>query len=261
MRALLLLLAFAASGWAENFRLYLKDGGFHVVREYQVLEDRVRYYSVERSDWEEIPTGLVDLKRTEGERKTRADEFQKRAAMDDAEEKFERAMAREIASVPVEPGLYLPRDGKIVPLKMAELRSTVNRKQSILKILSPIPIIPGKTTLELDGPNSALDIPDIRPTFYFRLGDMNKFGIVRLTPSKNGRRQVGVMNVEPMTKQIFFELQSVDVFRQQVKGDLYKVWPSVDLTPGEYAFVQSTEEQGWIQLWDFRVPSGAHRPE
>jgi hypothetical protein len=262
MRALLLLLAFAAAGWAENFRLYLKDGGFHLVREYQVAEDRIRYYSVERSDWEEIPADLVDLKRTEAERKSRVDEEKKRAAMDDAEEKFERAMAREISSVPHEPGLYLARDGKATTLKMAEIRSTVNKKQSILKILSPIPIIPGKTALELDGANSALDIPDVRPSFYFRIGDMNRFGIIRLAAAKNGRRDVGTMIVEPATKQIFFELRTVDVFRQQLQGDLYKVWPTADLTPGEYAFVQFTEEQGYIQLWDFRVPPGAvQRPE
>jgi hypothetical protein len=40
---------------AANFRLYLKDGSFHLVREYKVEGDRVNYYSVERSDWEEVP--------------------------------------------------------------------------------------------------------------------------------------------------------------------------------------------------------------
>ena len=47
----LFVLAFLA--WAANLKLYLKDGSFQVVREYQVQTDRVRYYSIERSDWEE----------------------------------------------------------------------------------------------------------------------------------------------------------------------------------------------------------------
>ena len=40
----LLLLVFTA--WAANLKLYLKDGGYHIVREYQVQSDRVHFYSV-----------------------------------------------------------------------------------------------------------------------------------------------------------------------------------------------------------------------
>lgn len=52
---------FVGSVWAANVKLFLTDGTWHWVREYQVLADRVRYYSVERSDWEEIPLSLADL--------------------------------------------------------------------------------------------------------------------------------------------------------------------------------------------------------
>ena len=66
-RYLFALFALAVTAWAANFKLYLKDGTYQIVREYKVQSDRIRYYSVERSDWEEIPSELVDLKRTESE--------------------------------------------------------------------------------------------------------------------------------------------------------------------------------------------------
>ena len=66
-RAIIALFVLTVAAFAANIKLYLKDGGFHLVREYQVQTDRVRYYSVERSQWEEIPLDLVDLKRTESE--------------------------------------------------------------------------------------------------------------------------------------------------------------------------------------------------
>ncbi len=254
MRVLLAILVFAALAFAENFKLYLKDGSHHVVREYQVVEDRVRYYSVERSDFEELPLELVDLKKTDAERKTRAEEEKKHAAFDDAEEKFEREIAREIARVPQDPGVYfVQEDQKMIELKTAEVKVINDKKRSILKVMSPIPIVAGKSVLVLAGDNSNVVVPYERPNFYFRIDSVQRFGIIRMKPSKAGR-QVAIWNIEPMTKLIAFEMELVDVFRQQLKDNLYKLWPTKPLSPGEYAVVQYVEGDGQIQVWDFRVP-------
>jgi hypothetical protein len=42
-----------APGLAHNHRLILKDGTYQIVRQYQVMGDRVRYMSLERGgEWE-----------------------------------------------------------------------------------------------------------------------------------------------------------------------------------------------------------------
>src|SRR5882672_7505117 len=103
-RYLLFLLALCA--FAANVKLYLKDGGYHLVREYKVEADRVRYYSLERSDWEEIPLTLVDLKRTETEVSERQAVIEKEAKMITAEDQAEKEHAKEVARIPQGPGVY-----------------------------------------------------------------------------------------------------------------------------------------------------------
>ncbi len=49
-----------APGLAHNHRLILKDGNYQIVRQYEVVGDRVRYLSLERGEWEELPYNLVD---------------------------------------------------------------------------------------------------------------------------------------------------------------------------------------------------------
>ncbi|MBI5085474.1 MAG: hypothetical protein HZB13_12850 [Acidobacteria bacterium] len=256
MRVLIAVLLLAVLAWAENFRLYLKDGTHHVVREYQVRQDRVRYYSVERSDWEDLPLELVDLKKTEGERRNRVEEEKKQAAVEDAEEKFDREMAREVSSIPESPGVYFVREGKVVEIKLAEVKAQTNKKRSILKAMSPIPIVAGKAVLEVSGEHAALAVPSNKPELYFRIDNLARFSIVRMKPRK-AARQVAIWNLEPVSKQVFFDMEQVEVFRQQVRDNLYKVWPAKTLAPGEYALVQYVEGDGQIQAWDFRVEDGS----
>ncbi|KAA6460128.1 hypothetical protein DYQ86_13830 [Acidobacteria bacterium AB60] len=110
-----------------NQRLILKDGSYQIVRKYEVVGDRVRYISVERSgEWEEMPNELVDWEAT---RKWARDHTQpaaedpseamKEAETIDKEEAAERD--EEAARMPeVAKGLELPDQDSVFALDTFE---------------------------------------------------------------------------------------------------------------------------------------------
>ena len=252
MRRVLLAALLVPALWAANIKLYLKDGSFHIVREYQQAGDRVKYFSSERSEWEEIPLELVDLKRTKQESADSESERKEEASAIDAEEKAEREMRREIERVPVNPGVYLISGEDLKSIPQAESKVVNNRRRSILKAMSPIPIVAGKATVELDGAASAFTVKGDRPEFYIRLAADERFGLARLKPGKNSRI-VQTWNIIPVTKEIVEETDAVELFRQQVAEGLYKIWPTKPIAPGEYAVIEYTEGKGNLQVWDFRL--------
>ena len=254
VRIILAALLFACLALASNFRLYMADGSFHTVSEYKVEQDRVRYYSTERSDWEELPLSLVDLKRTEAERTQVVEESKKAAAADDAEEQYEREQELERSRIPMNAGVYVIDGSKVNPVKQAESKIVINKKRLLLTKVSPIPLFAGKATIEVDGAHSAVVFTEERPTFWFRLSTYERFGIVRCT-SKKDSRVVEIWNIISVAKEqeVIEDRDEIDVFRQQVGDDLYKIWPQKPLEPGEYAVVEYTQGQRNTQIWDFRI--------
>jgi hypothetical protein len=257
LRRALILLALAAASWGANLRLYLKDGTYHVVREYEVLEDRVRYYSVERGDWEEIPLDLVDLQKTKAEVRERREAVEKEAAVLSAEEKVEREQREEAARVPQDVGVFWVTGTELQALKQAEPKVVTSKRRSVLKILTPVPVVAGKATVELDGERSSNVVTSGKPEFYIRLAVEERFGIIKLAP-KGGARVVEKWSVVPVTNEIITEQQHIDILRKQVDDGVYKVWPKQPLEPGEYAVVEYTEGKGNTQIWDFSCRPAAN---
>ncbi len=256
-RAIIALFVLSLAAFAANIKLYLKDGGFHLVREYQVETDRVRYYSVERSQWEEMPLDLVDLKRTESEiadRKTQLAEENKVVA---EEEQAVREARAEVAKIPRDPGVYYVEDSAVKPIKVAESKMHNYKGRTVLQVLSPIPVVTGKSTLELDGIHSQNIFTNPEQEFYIQLANDERFGIVKLTPEK-GVRIVEKITLVPVSKEIVEEPIEVQVFRKQMTQDgLNKLWPMKPMEPGEYAVVEYTPGKTNMQVWDFAVaPAG-----
>jgi hypothetical protein len=148
-------------------------------------------------------------------------------------------------------------DNTVKPIKVAESKVHNNKGRTVLQVLSPVPAVSGKATLELDGLHSQNVLTNPEQEFYIQLSAEERFGIVKLTPEK-GVRIVEKITIVQVTKEVIEEPIEVQVFRKQMTQDLlYKLWPMKPLEPGEYAVVQYTSGKTNMQVWDFAIrPAG-----
>ena len=238
---------------AENLKLYLKDGSDHMVREYQVMGDRVRFYSLERSAWEEIPLEFVDLEKTKQEQNRLAEENRARAEEDRVERQAEREGRTELQRVPLDDGLYWVNGDQILPAAQGETKVVgQSKRRAVLKVIAPLPIVTGKQTVELAGTQSKFVVraSDGKPQFYFRLSTPERFGLVRMKLKKDSRI-VQEITVIPVSKEIVEEQQEIEVFRQQLAPAVFKIWPVEPLEPGEYGIIQFIPGKANLRVWDF----------
>ncbi len=243
------------TAWAVNVKLYLKDGGYHLVREYQVQTDRVRFYSVERSQWEEIPLDMVDLKRTEAEAGARQEKLEKDAKSLTEESEERKAIQKEMLRIPQNAGVYWLQGSETKTLPVAESTVHTDKGRKILRYLSTMPqMMNGKGTLEIQGAHSLNVFTNPDQEFYIQLSESEGFGIVKLTSSKSGVRVVEDLTFIPATKEVEEQLDPLEIIQYELApGGLYKIWAKDPLRPGEYAVVQYTLGKLNIQVWDFAV--------
>jgi hypothetical protein len=175
-------------GTATNHRLILKDGSYQLVRKYEIVGDRVRYISIERSgEWEELPENLIDwdaTRRWERDHTVKtanqADDSSpamKEAENIDKEEAAERDQA--LARRPeVAKGLELPdEDGvfaldtfhgspELVELLPSEMGANAKTKHGINTLN---PMAGSNASLELDGAHAKVHLHVNDPVLYLSL--------------------------------------------------------------------------------------------
>jgi hypothetical protein len=161
-----------------NERLILKDGTYQVVTKYQKVGDRVRYFSAERGQWEELPAELVDWAATETyakEHKPGAEPVSPavpEAAAIDQEEQHARARTPDVS-----PGLRLPDQDGIWALDtfhdqpelvaLAQNSASVNRETShnvLRATLNPLGGI--QQNVQIQGAESRVKLHVNDPAFY-----------------------------------------------------------------------------------------------
>ena len=165
-------------------RLILKDGSYQSITKYEVKGDRVRYYSAEREEWEELPSSLVDWPATEKFEKERAaTPTLPEAALIDKETDADRGAGA--SHLPqVAPGLHLPElsgmflldnfkgQPQLVEVQQDEGDVSRGSKASVLRG-AIVPIAGAKQTIELDGEHSTVYAHVAVPSIYINPEDQS----------------------------------------------------------------------------------------
>src|SRR5438874_5246129 len=177
LMACLCLTSPGASAQQLAKRLILKDGSYQLATKWEKKANRVRYFSAERNDWEEIPNTLVDWDATDKYEKDRAaGKPAPEAVVLDKELEAER-QADEAKSPHVAPGLRLPDEGGVVLLdnyqnkpELVQLEQNggevnKNMKGNILRAAIN-PIASAKQTIELPGLHAKAQAHATLPAIY-----------------------------------------------------------------------------------------------
>jgi hypothetical protein len=259
-------------------RLILKDGSYESISRYAIQGNRVRYFSTERNNWEELPASLVDWAATK--------EYAEQAAHE-ASERTKEALGRasqerseEAARTPlIAPGIRLPAPDGVFLLEAyqgkPELHSLAQNGADLNKntggnILRGVvnPIAGPKQTVELKGLHARIQSHVSAPAIYFAVdaGDpvsgfssitaKDHLRIVRCETSK-GNRVVAAFDVAVYGK-VKQRAQYVETRIEPVSDYWVKVSAAAPLQPGEYALVESDDKGAMNQfVWDFGVDPAA----
>jgi hypothetical protein len=271
----------AGARLAHGKKLVLKDGNFQLVGSYERKGERVRYFSVERNAWEEIPAALIDWEATE---KARVDEEKAEAAL------VKRVAAQEQAhnivsvvdvdaSLPVGSGVFLPSGegmfvvaGKSVTrLEQVGSQTRADKKRAIEKVLSPLPIVPSKHYVEIPGGKARFRVHTFGelPEFYLReaapdpdnptaIWQSSRQGLegpevelVRAEVKGDKRRLKAIRSL--MGQEISAEMNTIVIQRWEIAKNVYRFTISEPLPPGEYALAEILPDGMNVFVWDFGV--------
>lgn len=277
----------APEAFPNGKKLFLKDGTYQIVREYQRDGDRVRYYSLERGAWEEIPASMVDWDATA---KEAAAQDKASAAVVEKIHKQEEAkrmdnVADIDASLQVSQGVFLPSgegmfvlEGKSIKL-LEQVGSQTKRDKlrTFEQIMSPVPIVPGKQTVVIPGAHATLRLQSATPEFYLREAapDADRVSpiikssrpgetgpdveLLRAKVMHNGRQVASISSL--FGQQLGETRDTISVQRWEVAPTVYRFTLSQPLAPGEYVLAEILPDGLNYFVWDFGVdaagkPSG-----
>lgn len=256
-------------GTSSNHRLILKDGSYQIVRQYEIVGDRVRYISVERSGgWEELPVSLVDWDATRKWEQEHASEAgdaspaMKEAEELDKEEAAARADERnrmpEVAKgleLPDSDGVYVLDTYQGTPELVELVPTTVNTKSSIWHGLSTLnPMAGSRAHLELDGAHAKVHLHVNDPEIYLSLDGRDEVQPIlsdAVTVQTSGAKQVANARHGAQSASSVFAIVHLDERRAvRIVGAIH-VSPTGEVTQSEDVIATKVEVlpgKHWLKL-------------
>jgi len=258
--ALLISVLAAPRVASASLKLCMKDGSYQMVSSYEVQGDRIRYFSIERSEWEEVPAALVDLDATRG-----AQEEAKAAEKKRVEEAKgidqERFYKPPETGMEVAPGLHLPGDDgiftvdgrRVVRLVQSTSEPVTDKRRAAMVLAVPLPVVKTRSLVVLEGAKATIRLSDPLPVFYVQSADGlgAKLELVRLKPGKETRVVEDVETSRGKSGKATEERTTVELERKQVAPNIYTLKPLHALEAGEYALGELVGEKLNLEVWDF----------
>ena len=181
----LLALALITPAQAQELakRLILNDGSYQAVTKWELKGDRVRYYSAERNEWEEMPKSLVDWDATNKYNQARETGAPPPEIQQQVDKELDADTADSAPTPQAAPGLNLPDfegvfvldayQGQPQLLEMQQTAGDLNRnlKRNILTATIN-PLSAGKQLIELPGGHAAIQVHTPRPGFFINSSDV-----------------------------------------------------------------------------------------
>jgi hypothetical protein len=244
-------------------KLMLKDGTFQLVREYEVDGDRVRYYSVEQHQWEEMPESLVDWGAT---KKAETDDAKRKAATIAKVHAQEAQRGGDImdvdASIEIAKGVFLPDgegvflyDGdKIVKIPPVDPDIKFSKSQMLKQVLVPVPIIPSRHTISLNGERAKLRVDPGQLEIYYRTADGHDPQVQLIQAKvKGGKRDLENLD-ELFNQTAATGVVELPIQQWEIARGVYRYTITQNVAPGEYAFAEIVPNGGnSLYFWDFGV--------
>ena len=147
-----------AQAGAAAIKLYLKDGSYQLVTSYEVQGDRVRYYSLERSEWEEVPVSMVDFDSTKkgeaAQKELQKKQLEAARALDERHYNNIEPTGFEIAPgfrLPTAEGVYACDGERVIPMVQSSGECVKDKKRFALSLALPVPLLKNRELVVLDG--------------------------------------------------------------------------------------------------------------